>query len=265
MGARSALVAKPRIIRPTATRTRPGSRGRSPLVSVDPGEGRLARRAAGGVEQDGAEQRDRDAHRAEHHVLPRRLERAARAAVAHQERRRDGGGLEGHPQDPEVVGEDRQRHRAEEDADQGRVPALVAGGRGGSRRAAAVPPGSAAGPGSRTRPPQVAVRPTAPITVSMNAERASARRIPSPRSGVPSGVPPAARRPTPEASATALIATPDSRTKARDGARAEAVPRTTAATRGTRRSATISPSAPSSRRCRSRRRPRSGAPTAPRG
>ncbi len=98
-----------------------------------PGQGRCAGGHRGGVEQDDAEERDRDPDRAEDDVLPGGLERAAGAVVADEEGGGDGGGLDRDPQDAEVVAEDGQAHRGQEQADQGGV-AAVRGGLGGPGR-----------------------------------------------------------------------------------------------------------------------------------
>ena len=108
-------MAKPSTASAVATRTRPGSSGRRPLASRSTRASPRRhcdspRRAAH------AEQRDRDADRAEHDVLPGCFERASRAVVPDEEGGGDRRGLDGNPENAEVVGQDRERHGAEEHA-----------------------------------------------------------------------------------------------------------------------------------------------------
>ena len=107
--------------------------------------------------------------RAEHDVLPRRLQRPPVAVVADQEGGGDGGGLDGDPEHAEVVGKHGQAHGAQEQATRAGYAAAVPGveldvelraGRGPSLH--------------RSR----SGRPDA-TTISMQADSASARSRPA--------------------------------------------------------------------------------------
>ena len=75
----------------------------------------------GQVDEDGAEERERDTDRADDDVLPRRLEGSPRAPVPDEERGDDRGRLDGHPHDTHVAGDDREQHGRDEALDEHRV------------------------------------------------------------------------------------------------------------------------------------------------
>ncbi len=62
-----------------------------------------------------ADQRDRDAHRADQKVLPRGLEGTRRALIADHRRARKRRGLDGHPEHARMKAQDRKRRRAEKE------------------------------------------------------------------------------------------------------------------------------------------------------
>jgi len=96
-----------------------------------PGQGRLAGAARGGVDEHDPEQGDGDAHGAEDDVLPGRLQRRPGAVVTDQEGRGDRGGLDRGPHQADVVGQDGEGHRGQEHRDQGVVGAGEPAGRRG--------------------------------------------------------------------------------------------------------------------------------------
>src|SRR5450631_2745330 len=73
---------------------------------------------AGEVEQDGAQECQRDTDGTDHDVLPGGFQRSPGPAVSHEERGGHGRGLDGHPHHTDVVGKDGRCHRGEEDRDQ---------------------------------------------------------------------------------------------------------------------------------------------------
>ena len=67
----------------------------------------------GEIDQDGAEERERDADRAEDEVLPRRLDRLRRAVDADHHHRGQRRHLDADPEQADIVGDQRHVHRAE--------------------------------------------------------------------------------------------------------------------------------------------------------
>ena len=67
-------------------------------------------RPRGHVDEDGAEQRERDADAAEDEIFPRRLDRLVRAIDADHQHRRQGRQLDRHPHQADVVGHQREVH-----------------------------------------------------------------------------------------------------------------------------------------------------------
>ena len=63
------------------------------------------------VDQDGAEQSERDADAAENEILPRRFERLVGAVNADHQHRGQGGELDRHPHQADIVGDERKIHR----------------------------------------------------------------------------------------------------------------------------------------------------------
>jgi hypothetical protein len=62
------------------------------------------------IDQDGAEQRQRNPDATEDEVLPRRLDSLVRAVEAHHQHRRQCGAFDRHPHQAEIVGGERQQH-----------------------------------------------------------------------------------------------------------------------------------------------------------
>ena len=107
-------------------------------------QGDRCRSGGGSRRQEvGAQQRHRDAHRADQQVLPGGLQRAAMAVIVDQGSAQQGGGLHGHPHQPEVLAHGDQAHR--------RLEAQQPGGemrlRGRPARSAAASAARAGGPG----------------------------------------------------------------------------------------------------------------------
>ncbi len=75
------------------------------------------------VDQHSAQKRDGDCSGADDHVLPGRLQCAAGAVMADQERGHDRGRLDRHPQHAEVAGQHGDDHRCHEQVQQDSVPA----------------------------------------------------------------------------------------------------------------------------------------------
>jgi len=73
---------------------------------------------AGEVEQNRAQERQGDTDGADDDVLPGRFQRRTGPAVADEECCRHSGGLDRYPHHPDVVRQDRERHRGKEDGDQ---------------------------------------------------------------------------------------------------------------------------------------------------
>ena len=67
-------------------------------------------RARRHVDEDGAEQRERDADAAKDEILPGRLERLVRAVDADHQHRRQRRELDRHPHEPDIVGEKAEVH-----------------------------------------------------------------------------------------------------------------------------------------------------------
>ena len=70
-------------------------------------DGRLGRH----VDEDGAEQRERDADAAENEIFPRRLERLMRPVDADHHHRGERGKLDRHPHHADIVGHEREIER----------------------------------------------------------------------------------------------------------------------------------------------------------
>jgi hypothetical protein len=81
---------------------------------------------AGEVYEHGAEERHGDPHRADHEILPRRFERAARLAVPDEESSDDRRGFDRHPHDSEVPRQHGQEHGGYEPLDKHAVERGVA-------------------------------------------------------------------------------------------------------------------------------------------
>ena len=62
------------------------------------------------VDEDGAEQRERDADAAEDEIFPRRLERLMRAVDADHHHRGERRKLDRHPHHADIVGDEREVH-----------------------------------------------------------------------------------------------------------------------------------------------------------
>ena len=98
--------------------------------------GAVAQDAHGrGVGEQRREQREADADRAQDQVLPGRLDRVGRAVDADQQGRDDGRGLDGDPQQAQVVDERHGDQAGHEPQEQGVVVALVARPQPAGRRA----------------------------------------------------------------------------------------------------------------------------------
>ena len=78
------------------------------------------------VDQDGAEQGERDADAAENEVFPRRLQRLVRAVDADHQHGRQRGELDGHPHQADVVGEQPEVHGEHQHLVHGVVEAQIA-------------------------------------------------------------------------------------------------------------------------------------------
>ena len=66
------------------------------------------------VDEDGAEQRQRDADAAENEIFPRRLDRLGRAVDADHRHRGQRRHLDRHPHQADVVGDQREIHREQQ-------------------------------------------------------------------------------------------------------------------------------------------------------
>ncbi len=83
------------------------------LIQVRPQQRRaaLAQHALGGeIQQDGAEQRQRDAHAAQDEIFPRRFQTGRRAIQADQQHGGQRRRFHRHPDDAHVVGGERHQH-----------------------------------------------------------------------------------------------------------------------------------------------------------
>jgi len=90
-------------------------------IDVQGGAARGSGVQAREVEQDGAQEGQRDADRADHDVFPGRFQSRAGPAVSDEEGCRHCRGFDGHPHQADVVGQDCQRHRGQEDGHQDAV------------------------------------------------------------------------------------------------------------------------------------------------
>ena len=63
------------------------------------------------VDENGAEQRQRNADTAENEILPRRFQRLRSAVDADHEHRGESGELDRHPHQADIVGDEREIHR----------------------------------------------------------------------------------------------------------------------------------------------------------
>jgi hypothetical protein len=88
------------------------------LAEHEPGQRSLSGGPGGCVDEEDAEQGDRDADGTQDHVLPGGLERLAGAVRADEERGRDRGRLDRSPHQADVVCDDGERHGGEEHRDQ---------------------------------------------------------------------------------------------------------------------------------------------------